>query len=303
MSASESVEISAFTALNDGCLQTDHLPQEVWLHAFCFLSSVCDLGAVASVSKHFNHLMNQDSVWRNMFGQCWKEIPKRTGNSEVSWKKLFRSNHQARRNLLINMFADSPSVAIRSMIEERIIGRDSPEAIGRFLRRENKGLVKHSLVNFLCDPEKEPILKAYTKTFDLKELELDVAFRKFLETIAFPFSATQQVILIEFFAKRYFECNPYNFKSSDVVAALVSALLVLNITFHNPKVDRKLSLHEFKESMKEINNGESIDKELLTRFYSRTKETQFKDGTKREEKETSPGVISRIMKPFRDILK
>ncbi|CAL1542852.1 unnamed protein product [Lymnaea stagnalis] len=89
--------------------------------------------------------------------------------------------------------------------------------------------------------------------------------------------------LMEAFADRYCECNPdqvKNFKTPDTIFLLAFAIIMLNTDLHNPsvKAERKMKLEDFIKNLRGIDDGEDIDRDILTGLYDRIKAQEFKAG-------------------------
>ncbi|MCP9265947.1 PH and SEC7 domain-containing protein 3 [Dirofilaria immitis] len=88
--------------------------------------------------------------------------------------------------------------------------------------------------------------------------------------------------ITEYFAKRYYECNPTLFKNADQVHALTCALLLLNSDLHGPNVGRRMSSRDFVDNLGHTEHV--FDCSLLKTLYVAIKEQPIKWVSELEEK-------------------
>ncbi|CAG02214.1 unnamed protein product, partial [Tetraodon nigroviridis] len=100
--------------------------------------------------------------------------------------------------------------------------------------------------------------------------------RQFLWSFRLPGEAQKIDRMMEAFATRYCECNAGVFQSTELTASsgtdtcyiLSFSIVMLNTTLHNPNVKDKPNLQRFVSMNREINNGEDLPTELLTKLYA-----------------------------------
>lgn len=76
------------------------------------------------------------------------------------------------------------------------------------------------------------VAEEYLKFFDFKGDTLDCALRKFLTKFSLVGETQERERVLVHFSKRYLDCNPDSFKSSDSIHTLTCALMLLNTDLH-----------------------------------------------------------------------
>ncbi|XP_059161369.1 IQ motif and SEC7 domain-containing protein 1-like isoform X3 [Physella acuta] len=200
---------------------------------------------------------------------------------------LPRVNDKQRKRLYrigLNLFNKKPEKGLDFLLENNFLD-SSPRSVARFFI-SRKGLSKQMIGEFLGNlqnPFNQEVLQYFCEEIDLSGLQVDVALRKFQCHFRMPGEAQKIERLMEAFADRYCECNPdqvKNFKTPDTVFLLAFAIIMLNTDLHNPsvKAERKMKLEDFIKNMRGIDDGEDIDRDILTGLYERIKSQEFKAG-------------------------
>ncbi|KHN88081.1 PH and SEC7 domain-containing protein 3 [Toxocara canis] len=114
----------------------------------------------------------------------------------------------------------------------------------------------------------------YCALFNFLGVRLDVAIRDFLSRFCLTGESQERARIIEHFAKRYHQCNPTLFDSSDQVHALTCALLLLNSDLHGPNVGRRMSSREFIDNISQTEHN--FDRSLLKTLYGSIKDQPIK---------------------------
>ncbi|KAH9495295.1 IQ motif and S7 domain-containing protein 1 [Bulinus truncatus] len=198
-----------------------------------------------------------------------------------------RGNDKQRKRLYrigLNLFNKKPEKGLDFLLDNTFLDR-SPKSVARFFI-SRKGLSKQMIGDFLGNlqnPFNQEVLQFFCEEIDLSGLQVDVALRKFQCHFRMPGEAQKIERLMEAFAERYCECNPdqvKNFKNPDTVFLLAFAIIMLNTDLHNPsvKAERKMKLEDFIKNMRGIDDGEDIDRDILTGLYERIKAQEFKPG-------------------------
>ncbi|GFN77383.1 Iq motif and sec7 domain-containing protein 1, partial [Plakobranchus ocellatus] len=199
-----------------------------------------------------------------------------------------RVNDKKRRRLYrigLNLFNKKPEKGLNFLLDNMFLD-SSPRTVAKFFITR-KGLSKQMIGEFLgnlLNPFNQEVLQYFCEEIDLSGLQVDLALRKFQCHFRMPGEAQKIERLMEAFADRYCECNPdqvKNFKSSDTVFLLAFAIIMLNTDLHNPsvKAERKMKLEDFIKNLRGIDDGEDIDRDLLSGIYERVKGQEFKAGT------------------------
>lgn len=111
----------------------------------------------------------------------------------------------------------------------------------------------------------------YLKLFNFESLTLDAALRKFLKQFQLTGDAQEKERVLMYFAKRYVDQNITAFNDVDSCHTLTCALMLLNTDLHDPKIQNKMTLNEFIENLKGLNNGSNFPEVLLESLYSAIK--------------------------------
>jgi IQ motif/SEC7 domain-containing protein len=200
---------------------------------------------------------------------------------------LPRSNDKARKRLYrigLNLFNKKPEKGLNFLLDHQFLDA-SPKSVARFFITR-KGLSKQMIGEFLGNlqnPFNQEVLQYFCDEIDLSGVQVDMALRKFQCYFRMPGEAQKIERLMEAFSERYCDGNPdqvKNFKSQDTIFLLAFAIIMLNTDLHNPSVkpERKMKLEEFLKNMRGIDDGEDIDRDLLTGIYERVKAQEFKAG-------------------------
>ncbi len=111
----------------------------------------------------------------------------------------------------------------------------------------------------------------YLKLFNFQSLTLDCALRKFLKQFQLVGDAQEKERVLMYFAKRYVDANNTTFQDVDSCHTLTCAIMLLNTDLHDAKVQNKMTLTEFVENLKGLNNGSNFSDALLESLYSAIK--------------------------------
>ncbi|KAK4051990.1 hypothetical protein OIO90_004520 [Microbotryomycetes sp. JL221] len=106
-------------------------------------------------------------------------------------------------------------------------------------------------------------LELYLRTFDFVSDPLDIALRKFLMDSSLPAEAQQIDRVMEALARRYNECNPDLFATSDTPYVLAFSFIMLSTDHFNPNNKNKMSRADYVRNTK-IDN---ISNEVLEYYY------------------------------------
>ncbi|CAI2174280.1 9939_t:CDS:2 [Funneliformis geosporum] len=144
----------------------------------------------------------------------------------------------------------------------------------QYLDKLRDTLSKSELATLLTkskDVFHETVLRTYMETFDFTRDPVDIALRKFLMDCHLPKETQQIDRVMEAFAKRYYECNPDLFPSSDTVYVLAFSMLMLHTDAFNKSVKRKMTKEEFVKNTK----IEGCPPEVLEILYDNITFTRF----------------------------
>uniref|UniRef100_H3D114 Cytohesin 4a n=1 Tax=Tetraodon nigroviridis TaxID=99883 RepID=H3D114_TETNG len=190
--------------------------------------------------------------------------------SEVHPDNSQQTKNVARRRFLRGKkkFNLSPKKGVQYLVENGLLDHRG-DSVAEFLYKE-EGLNKTAIGNFLGEKEELNLLtlKAFVGLHEFSDLNLVQALRQFLWSFRLPGEAQKIDRMMEAFATRYCECNAGVFQSTDTCYILSFSIVMLNTTLHNPNVKDKPNLQRFVSMNREINNGEDLPTELLTKLYA-----------------------------------
>ncbi|KAA8908365.1 hypothetical protein FN846DRAFT_777421 [Sphaerosporella brunnea] len=125
------------------------------------------------------------------------------------------------------------------------------------------------------DPFHWAVLKAYMETFDFESDPMDMALRKLLMEVELP-SETQQIDrVLQAFADRYHECNPFVYKDSDQAYYIAFSLIMLHTDFFNKNNKHKMQKADYVKNTSRAIDKEGILKDILECFYANIIYTPF----------------------------
>lgn len=103
-------------------------------------------------------------------------------------------------------FNQKPKKGIQFLQEHGVLKVElDPQEIVTFLR-ENPGLDKKMIGEYISNRSNLPILGAFVKMFDFTETRIDEALRQYLETFRLPGEAPLISSLMEHFAEHWHVC-------------------------------------------------------------------------------------------------
>ncbi|XP_062580125.1 IQ motif and SEC7 domain-containing protein 2-like isoform X3 [Saccostrea cucullata] len=184
----------------------------------------------------------------------------------------------------LNMFNKKPEKGILFLSEQGFIG-ETPGEVAHFLITR-KGLSKQMIGEYLGNLQKpfnQQVLECFAQEIDLSGLQIDMALRKFQSYFRMPGEAQKIERLMEAFADRYCTCNPdqiKNFRNLDTIFLLAFAIIMLNTDAHNSsiKAERKMKVEDFIRNMRDIDDGQDVDRDMLIGIYNRIQTQEFKPG-------------------------
>ncbi|XP_039609053.1 Golgi-specific brefeldin A-resistance guanine nucleotide exchange factor 1 isoform X2 [Polypterus senegalus] len=144
--------------------------------------------------------------------------------------------------------------------------------------RENPGLDKKMIGEFVSDRKNKELLESFVGTFSFQGLRIDEALRLYIE--AFRLSGEAPVIqrLIEAFTDHWNKANGYPFASNDAGFSLAYAVIMLNTDQHNHNVRKQnvpMTVEEFKKNLKGVNGSKDFDQDMLEDIYNAIKNDEI----------------------------
>ncbi|KAG0640033.1 hypothetical protein HOY80DRAFT_885364 [Tuber brumale] len=119
------------------------------------------------------------------------------------------------------------------------------------------------------------VLKAYMATFDFSSVPMDMALRKLLMEVELP-SETQQIDrVLQTFADRYHDCNPFIYQDSDQAYYVAFSLIMLHTDFFNKNNKHKMQKPDYVKNTSRAIANEGLSNEILECFYHNITYTPF----------------------------
>nr|XP_043608603.1 ARF guanine-nucleotide exchange factor GNOM-like [Erigeron canadensis] len=152
-----------------------------------------------------------------------------------------------------------------------------PICVAGFLRYTT-GLDKNLVGNYLGNHDQfcVDVLQEFAKTFDFREMNLDIALRVFLETFRLPGESQKIQRVVEAFAERYYEQSPHILANKDAALLLSYSLIMLNTDQHNAQVKKKMTEEDFIRNNRLINGGTDLPREYLSELYQSICQNEIK---------------------------
>ncbi|KAL0099604.1 hypothetical protein PUN28_019787 [Cardiocondyla obscurior] len=175
-------------------------------------------------------------------------------------------------------FNENPREGIAKLTEHGLLGggtpgHSDPEKIAKLLR-ENPGLDKKAIGEYISKKENKNILNYFVHNFDLRNTRIDQALRLYLESFRLPGEAPLISLLLEKFAEHWHDSNGKPFASADAAFTLAYAVIMLNVDQHNYNVKRQnnpMTADEFKRNLKKVNGDADFDQDMLDEIYTSIK--------------------------------
>uniref|UniRef100_A0A8C4T3B2 Golgi brefeldin A resistant guanine nucleotide exchange factor 1 n=1 Tax=Erpetoichthys calabaricus TaxID=27687 RepID=A0A8C4T3B2_ERPCA len=181
-----------------------------------------------------------------------------------------------KKKLLIEgtkLFNQKPKKGIQLLLEYGLLNSPVNNNEIALWLRENPGLDKKMIGEYISDRKNEDILKCFVRTFSFHGLRIDDALRLYIE--AFRLSGEAPVVqrLLE-----AFEANGFPFASNDATFLLAYAVIMLNTDQHNRNVRKQnvpMTVEEFKKNLKGVNGSLDFDQNMLEDIYNAIKNNEI----------------------------
>eukprot|EP00127_Corallochytrium_limacisporum_P001493 Clim_evm13s60 gene=Clim_evmTU13s60 len=171
-----------------------------------------------------------------------------------------------------------PPTPLLMAIEDDI----DPAQVARDLRA---GLYDHNVgvsqVLAGTHPYAEKVCQEYLRLMECCSKPIDEALRTFLESFQLNGETGEKTRIIERFSNFYWEENdgklPQNLQlSKDAVFALCVSLVLLNTDLHNRRVEKKMTMKQFINNNRGLNDGKDFPKQLLQNLYLNIRKREIK---------------------------
>jgi len=176
----------------------------------------------------------------------------------------------------VKQFNLDPEKGLKYLQEFQFID-STPTSVAKFLFRQER-LSKKQIGKYLGshhDFNKE-VLQEFVKCHDFPQLLLVQALRTFLWSFRLPGEAMQIDRVMDTFAQRYCQQNPYIFQEPDTCFILSFSIIMLNTALHNPNAKMKITVEQFIKQNKGINSGRDLPADMLEAIFRNIKEEPFK---------------------------
>ena len=142
------------------------------------------------------------------------------------------------------------------------------EELARWMLTANK-LSKNRIGDYLgrSDDDAVKLLGCFLQPLDFADFTFDEALRFFLSLFRLPGEAQQIDRIMQRFANRYYDAHPDKFRVADTAYILAFSLIMLNTDAHSDQIEHKMSLSQFLSNNRGIDEGEDLDKDMMTMLY------------------------------------
>ncbi|KAJ9113728.1 hypothetical protein QFC20_001753 [Naganishia adeliensis] len=151
---------------------------------------------------------------------------------------------------------------------------DNVKALAVFLR-SNGRLDKKLLGEYISNPDRLNLLKAYIGLFDFKGKSIADAMRELLEAFRLPGEAQPIARITEVFAEHYISFNPVEIKNSDAAYVLAYSVIMLNTDQHNPQNRRRMTIEDYQRNLRGVNGGEDFPPEYLAAIHDSIRKNEI----------------------------
>ncbi|KAG0329161.1 GDP/GTP exchange factor for ARF [Dissophora globulifera] len=164
-------------------------------------------------------------------------------------------------------FDENPKAGLAYLEAHNMISSlNDPAGVAHFLKSSTR-LSKKLLGEYLAKPANSEVLKAFVQLFDFHGKRLDESLRELLETFRLPGESQQIERIMDLFAETYFATKPRAIASQDAAFILGYAIVMLNTDQHNRGVKDRMSLAQFSNNVRGVNNGQNFPPEYLAEIY------------------------------------
>jgi Sec7-like guanine-nucleotide exchange factor len=158
--------------------------------------------------------------------------------------------------------------------------------------RQTPELSKGALGECIGAPANKAVLKAYCDQLDVSGMRYDEALRSFLSNFRLPGEAQIIDRIVQTFAVRYCDQNPGIFPNTDLAYTLVFAMIMLNTSLHNPRVDRKMTQEDFIYNFRNADEDAVLPDKLLEAMYKSIKEEKLEMGVDEQDQSGRIAFVS-----------
>lgn len=201
-----------------------------------------------------------------------------TGNAVLQLCALRKVREQkVQLNEGVRLFNEKPKKGIAYLQEQGFLQTPvDSAALVRFLRSEPR-LDKTSLGEYIGDRKNPEVMEAFILSFDVSELALDEALRKFLTTFRLPGESAVIERIFEKFAQHWYDTYKHDKvpASADDTFVLTYAIIQLNVDQHNSRVKNPMTFEQFSRNQRGLNSGKDFPTEYLEEMYNNIRDNEI----------------------------
>ena len=176
---------------------------------------------------------------------------------------------QLKQGLALINSGSNIKMVVAYLCEHGFMENDSPDCFAKFLKT-TKGISKMSIGSLLGETSSflARAMKCYVDLFDFRDISLVASLRILLTSFQLPGEAQKIDRIMEKFADRFCECNPYVFPNADVVYTLSYSIIMLNTDLHSPNVKDKISEDSYVKNFRQLDSeGQTVSEDVLREIY------------------------------------
>ncbi|CAD8168508.1 unnamed protein product [Paramecium pentaurelia] len=244
--------------------------QEIYLKALC-LDNYC--GYVRSLKEYCEQYEDSQNVVQvQSFDEQEDAIIQQQQLSQDPLEK--QKQMKLEMNKAVQKFNFKPEHCIKHLIACQYMENRDPKLFAQFLW-ENRDLNKDKLGELFggSNDFDQKVFSLYVDFMNFKGLQVDEGLRYMLEFFTLPGESQQIDRIMEKFASKYCIDNPGIYQSAQAAYTLSYLLMMLQTDLHNEKNLDKMTLAQFTNLARGINDGENLPQEMLQGFYLRIQKT------------------------------
>ncbi|AMD19014.1 HBR113Cp [Eremothecium sinecaudum] len=176
----------------------------------------------------------------------------------------------------IRMFNFKPKHGIDELLKKGFLKDKSPKTIAQWLLL-TPGLDLAAVGDYLGEGSEENIavMHAFVNELDFTSLSLVDALRVFLQRFRLPGEGQKIDRFMLKFAERYVDQNP-GLIASLTAYTLSYSIIMLNTDLHSSHIKNKMTLEEFIDNNRGIDNGQDLPKDFIIQLYNEIADNEIK---------------------------
>ncbi|KAH3666507.1 hypothetical protein OGAPHI_003503 [Ogataea philodendri] len=234
-----------------------------------------DVGGALSTYAHRDRALTSSSVLSQASAEASAASVSASetatsANDETSASQF--ENIKQRKNAFLDsvrLFNYNPKKGLKILLENGFIPSDSPLDIAKFLL-ETETLDKAAIGEFLGEGDEKnvAIMHEFVDLMEFKNKKFLDALRYFLQHFRLPGESQKIDRFMLKFAEKYVNDNPSSFANADTVYVLSYSVIMLNTDQHSPQVKKRMTLEDFVNNNRGIDDGKDIDHAVLQQIYT-----------------------------------